>query len=214
MRHIHLTAHLQKLRCVFKGLGDAADGTHVCGNILAHHAVTTGRGADKLPILVLQAAGKTVDLNFHNIFRLHPGFADAAVKVPQFVEGKRIQQTFHLNGMGHLGQLAAGGAAHLLGGRCRCDKLGELRFQFLQLPRQGIVFKIFQLRRILIVVKPVVFLNDCAQFFHALFSLFQFQIFHSPAISFYRPPCCFPDKNCAVHRTQQASGSRLRLHLP
>ena len=182
MGHIHLAAHLQKFRCIFKGLGDAADGTHVCGNILAHHAVTAGRGADKLPILVLQAAGKTVDLNFHNIFRLYPGFADAAVKVPQLIKGKRIQQTFHLNGMGHLGQFTAGGAAHLLGGRCRCDKLGELRFQFLQLPRQGIVFKIFQLRRILIVVKPVVFLNDCAQFFHALFSLFQFQVLHSPAI--------------------------------
>ena len=115
VRHIHLAAHLQKFRCIFKGLGDAADGTHVCGNILAHHAVTTGRGADKLPILVLQAAGKTVDLNFHNIFRLYPGFADAAVKVPQLIKGKRIQQAFHLNGMGHLGQLATGSAAHLLG---------------------------------------------------------------------------------------------------
>ena len=75
-----------------------------------------------------------------------------------------------------------GGAPHLLGGRCRCDQLGKLCFQFLQFPRQGIVFKILQLRRILIVVKPVVFLNNCAQLFHALFSLFQFQIFHSPAI--------------------------------
>ena len=116
--HIYLAAHLQKLRCVFKGLGDAADGTHVCGNILAHHAVTAGGGTDKLPILVLQAAGKTVDLNFHNIFRLYPGFADAAVKVPQLIKGKRIQQTFHLNGMGHLGQFTAGGAAVTSWGNC------------------------------------------------------------------------------------------------
>ena len=182
MGHIHLAAHLQKLRCVFKGLGDAADGTHVCSNILAHHAVTTGGGTDKLPILILQAAGKTIDLDLHNIFRCDPGFADAAVKVTQFVEGKRVKQTFHLDSMGHLGQLAAGSAAHLLGGRCCCDQLRELRFQFLQFPRQGIVFKIFQLRCILIVVKPVVFLNYCAQLFHALFSLFQFQVLHSPAI--------------------------------
>ena len=214
MGHIHLAAHFQKLRRVFKGLGDAADGTHVCGNILAHHAVTAGGSTDKLPVFILQAAGKTIDLDLHNILRLYSGLTDAAVKVPQFVEGERIQQAFHLDGMGHLGQLAAGGAAHLLGGRCCCDKLRELRFQFLQFPRQGIVFKIFQLRCILIVVKPVVFLNNCAQLFHAFFCLFQFQIFHSPAISFYRPPCCLPNRNRAVHRTQQTSGSRLHLHLP
>ena len=182
MGHIYLAAHFQKLRCVFKGLGDAADGANIGGNVLAHHAVAAGGGADKLSVLVLQAAGETIDLDLHNIFRLYAGLADAAVKVPQFIEGKRIQQAFHLDGMGHLGQLAAGGTAYLLGGRCCCDQLRELCFQFLQLPRQGIVFKIFQLRCILIVVKPVVFLNNCAQFFHALFSLFQFQIFHSPAI--------------------------------
>ena len=180
--HIYLAAYLQKLRCVFKSLGDAADGTHVCGNILAHHAVTAGGGADELSILILQAAGKAIDLDLYDILRLYSGLADAAVEVPQLVKGKCIQQTFHLDGMGHLGQLAAGGATHLLGGRCCCDQLGKLRFQFLQLPRQGIVFKILQLRRILIVVKSVVFLNNCAQFFHTLFCMFQFQIFHSPAI--------------------------------
>ena len=121
MGHIYLAAHLQKLRCVFKGLGDAADGTHVCGNILAHHAVTAGGGADKLSILILQAAGKAIDLDLHDILRLYSGLADAAVKVPQLVKGKRIQQTFHLDGMGHLGQLAAGSTAYLLGGRCCCD---------------------------------------------------------------------------------------------
>ena len=119
--HIYLAAHLQKLRCVFKGLGDAADGTHVCGNILAHHAVTAGGGTDKLSILILQAAGKAIDLDLHDILRLYSGLADAAVKVPQLVKGKRIQQTFHLDGMGHLGQLAAGSTAYLLGGRCCCD---------------------------------------------------------------------------------------------
>ena len=212
--HIYLAAHLQKLRCVFKGLGDAADGAHICGDVLAHHAVTTGGGTDKLSVLVLQAAGKAIDLDLHDILRLYSGLADAAVKVPQLVKGKCIQQTFHLDGMGHLGQLAAGGAAYFLGRRCCCDQLRKLRFQLFQLPCQGIVFKIFQLRRILIVVKPVVFLNSCAQLFHALFSLFQFQIFHSPAISFCRPPCCFPGRNSAVHRTQQTSGSSLHLHLP
>ena len=214
VRHIHLAAHFQKLRRILEGLGNAADGTHVCGNILTHHAVTAGGGADKLPVLILQAARKTVDFDLHDIFRCDPGLADTAVKVPQFVKRKRIQQAFHLDSMGHLGQLAAGGAAHLLGGRCCCDKLRKLRFQFLQFPRQGIVFKILQLRRILIVVKPVVFFDRCAQLFHAFFCLFQFQIFHSPAILFYRPPCCFPGRNCAVHRTQQVSGSRLHLHLP
>ena len=129
--HIYLAAHLQKLRCVFKGLGDAADGTHVCGNILAHHAVTAGGGADKLSILILQAAGKAIDLDLHDILRLYSGLADAAVEVPQLVKGKCIQQTFHLDGMGHLGQLAAGGATHLLGGRCCCDQLGKLCFQLL-----------------------------------------------------------------------------------
>ena len=83
--------------------------------------------------------------------------------------------------MGHLGQLTAGSAAYLLGGRVCRDQLRELCFQRLQFPRQGIVFKIFQFRRILVVVKPVVFFNDGAQLLRALFCLFQFQMFHSPA---------------------------------
>ena len=131
MRHIYLAAHLQKLRRIFKGLGDAADGAHVCGNILAHHAVTAGGGADELSILILQAAGKAIDLDLYDILRLYSGLADAAVEVPQLVKGKCIQQTFHLDGMGHLGQLAAGGATHLLSGRCCCDQLGKLCFQLL-----------------------------------------------------------------------------------
>ena len=53
VRHIHLAAHFQKLRRILEGLGNAADGTHVCGNILTHHAVTAGGGADKLPVLIL-----------------------------------------------------------------------------------------------------------------------------------------------------------------
>ena len=185
--HIHFTAHFQKFRRVFQLFGDAADGADVGGHVLAHHAVAAGGCPDQLTIFVFQAAGKTINFDLHHILRFYPGFPHAAVKVPQFVKRKGVQKAFHFDRVSHLGQFAAGRAADLLGGRRGRDQLRELRLQRFQFPGQGIVLKIFQLRRILIVIQPIVLFNDRAQFFHALCCLFQFQILHAPALHFPLP---------------------------
>ena len=150
--HIHLTAHFQKFRCVFELFRDALDGLDVGGHILADHAIAAGRSPHQHSILVLQAAGKAVDLDFDHIFRFHARFPHPAVKVTQFLKRKCVQQALHLDGVRDLSKPSARGAADVLGRRSRRDQLRELRFQFLQLPRQGSVFKILQFRGGLIVV--------------------------------------------------------------
>ena len=74
-----------------------------------------------------------------------------------------------------------GPSAHFLGRRSRRDQLRELRFQRFQFPGQCIVFKILQLRGILVIIEPVVPFNNSAQLLHTLLGLFQFQTNHSPA---------------------------------
>lgn len=170
MRHIYLTAHFQKFRCILQLFGNAADGADIGGHILTHHAIAAGRGTNQLTVFVFQTAGKAIDLDLHHILRLYAGFPHAAVKIPQLIIRKCIQQAFHFYRMGHLGQLAAGRAAYLLGRRRCRDQLRKLRFQFFQFPGQSIILKIFKLRGILVIVKPIVFLDHSAQFFHALFA--------------------------------------------
>ena len=117
MRHIYLTAHFQKFGCILQLFGNAANGADIGGHILAHHAIAAGRGTNQLTVFVFQTAGKAIDLDLHHILRLYAGFPHAAVKIPQLIIRKCIQQAFHFYRMGHLGQLAAGRAAYLLGRR-------------------------------------------------------------------------------------------------
>ena len=187
MGHIHLAAYFQELRSVLQGFGDAADGPDVPGHILAHHTVAAGGSPHQLAVFVFQTAGKAVNLDLHHIFRLDAGFPHAAVKVPQLLVGKGIQQAFHLDGVGHLGKTPAGGTAHLLGRRVGRDQLRELCFQHFQFPGQGIVLKVLQFGGILVVIKTVVFLDHRAQFFRAFPGLFQFQKIHSPDLQVLLP---------------------------
>ena len=175
VRHIHLTPHFQKCGGVLQMFWDLFDGPNIGGDILADNAIATGGSTHQLAVFVFQAAGKAVDLDLHHILRLDTGFLYTAVKIPQFIVGERIQQTLHFNSVGHLGKASAGRTADMLRGRCRRDQFRVGCFQFLQLPGQGIVLKIFQLGRILIVIKTVVLLDDRAQLLHTLPGLFQIQ---------------------------------------
>ena len=152
MRHIDLTAHFQIFRGIFQSLWNALDGLDIGCHIFTHHAVAAGGSTHKYAVLIFQAAGKAVDLDLDDIFRLDPGFPYPAVKIAQFIEGKRIQKAFHLHSMCHLCKAPAGGAAHFLGRRIRSDQLREFCFQCFQLPGQSVIFKILQLRGILIIV--------------------------------------------------------------
>ena len=150
--HIYLAAHFEKLRRILQLFGNAADSTHICGDVLADYAVAAGRGPYKLTVLILQTAGQPIDLDFDHIFRFDSGVPHTAVKIPEFVVRKRIQKALHLHCVGHFWQLAAGCAAHLLCRRRRRDQLRKLCFQRFQLPCQGVILKIFQLGSILIIV--------------------------------------------------------------
>ena len=175
MGHVNLAPDFQIFGSVFQFFGDATDGGHIGGHVLAHHAVAPGGGPNQHAVFVFQATGKTVDLDFYNIFRLEARLPHPAVKVPQLVKAESIQKALHLDGVAHLGKPAAGGAAHMLGGRSLGHQLGEFGFQFAQFLGQSVVFVVFQLRRVLVVVKAVVIFNDSAQFLRAFFGLFQFQ---------------------------------------
>ena len=191
MRHIHFTAHFQKLWCILQFFGNAANGTDIGCNVFAYYAIAAGGGTNQLTILIFQAAGKTIDLDLDHILRFCARFAHTAVKVAQFIIRKSIQKALHFDRVGHLGQFAAGGTAHLLRRRRRRYQLWKLCFQRFQLPGQGIILKIFQFRCILIIIKTIVFFNDRSQFFHALLCLFQLQKIHSPALRLFLR--CIPD---------------------
>ena len=74
VRHIDLAAHLQKLRRIFQRLGDAFDCPDVLGHILAYHAVAAGGRPGEFSVLILQTAGKAVDLDLdtYSGSMLHP----------------------------------------------------------------------------------------------------------------------------------------------
>ena len=76
--------------------------------------------------------------------------------------------------MCHFCEASAGGAADMLGGRSWSDQLRVLRFQLLQFPRQGVVFKVLEFGGVLVVIKAVILLDHSAQFLYALLGLFQF----------------------------------------
>ena len=172
--HIDLAAHLEKLGGILQLLRDFFDGPDIGSDILAHHAVASGGSTHQLPVLVLEAARKTVDLDLDHILRFNACIPHSAVKITQFIVGKCIQQALHLDRMGHFLEAAAGRSADVLGGRSGRDQLGVLRFQLLQLPGQGVVFEVLQLGGILIVIKAVILLDNSAQFLDALSGLFQF----------------------------------------
>ena len=152
MRHVDLAAHFQIFRGIFQSLWNALDGLDIGCHIFTHNAVAAGGSTHKYAVLIFQAAGKAVDLDLDDIFRLDPGFLYPAVKIAQFIEGKCIQQALHLHSMCHLSKAPAGGAAHFLGRRIRSDQLREFCLQCFQLPGQSVIFKILQLRGILIIV--------------------------------------------------------------
>ena len=152
MRHVDLTAHFQIFRGIFQGLWNALDRLDIRCHIFTHHAVAAGGSTHKYAVLIFQAAGKAVDLDLDDIFWLNPGFSHPAVKIAQFIVGKRIQQAFHLYSMRHLGKAPAWGTTHFLGRGIRSDQLREFCLQCFQLPGQSVIFKILQLRGILIIV--------------------------------------------------------------
>ena len=174
MGHINLAAHLEKLRGIFQLFRYLFDSPDIGGDILAHDTVAAGRSTDQFTVLVLKAARKTVDLDFDDILRLDTRVTHSAVEITQFIVGKCIQQTFHLDGMCHFCEAPAGGAADMLGGRSRSDQLRVLRLQLLQFPRQGVVFKVLEFGGVLVVIKAVILLDHSAQFLYALLGLFQF----------------------------------------
>ena len=174
VRHVDLAAHLQKFRRVGQLVRDVLDRGNVLGDILAHYAVAAGGAAHQLAHAVFKADRQAVDLGFDDIFRLDTGLPHAGVKLAQFVKGERILQALHLDGVGHFAELAAGCAAHVLGGRSSRDQLRVLFLDGLQLTGQGVVLKILEFGGVLIVIQPVVFLYDHAQFFGAFACLLQF----------------------------------------
>ena len=116
MGHINFAAYLEKLRGILQLLRYLFDSPDIGGDVLAHDTIAAGRSTNQFTVLVLKAARKTVDLDFDDILRLDTRVTHSAVEITQFIVGKRIQQTFHLDGMCHFCEAPTGGAADVLGG--------------------------------------------------------------------------------------------------
>ena len=114
MRHIHLTAHFQKLRCILQLFGNLPDGFDIGRHVFADHTVAAGGSPHQRTVFVFKAARKAIDLDLHHVFRFDACFTHPAVKVAQFVKRKRIQQTFHFDRVCDLGKPSAGGPANML----------------------------------------------------------------------------------------------------
>ena len=117
---------------------------------------------------------KAVDFDFYHIFRRNACFPHALVKLAQFIQRESVLQAFHFNSMGHLAELATGGAAHMLGGAVRRDKLRELGFDGFQLAGQLVILVIFQFRGVLVIIQTVILFNHSAQFCCTFAGLLQF----------------------------------------
>ena len=81
MRHIDLTAHLEKIRRIGQLMGNIPYGQNILGHILTHYAVTAGRAAHQLAHAVLKADRETVDFRLNYILRLYTGVAHAGIKL-------------------------------------------------------------------------------------------------------------------------------------
>lgn len=174
MRHIDFAAHFQKFGCGGNLFGDRLDGGKVFGHVLPHQAIAAGGAAGQAAVAVFQADRKAVDFDFYHIFRRNACFPHALVKLAQFIQRESVLQAFHFNSVGHLAELAAGGAAHMLGGAVRRDKLRELGFDGFQLAGQLVILVIFQFRGVLVIIQTVILFNHSAQFCCTFAGLLQF----------------------------------------
>ena len=161
-RHVDLAAHLDRRRDLLplELLGDGVDRLHVGGDVLADPAVAPGRAPDELAALVEERHGDAVDLQLAHVGDVARDVAlHALAPRRQLVEREGVVERHHRHLVLDGGELRARGAADLLRRRVRRPQLGVLLLDGPQLDDEGVVLGVGDLRRVELVVLPVVVLD-------------------------------------------------------
>ena len=174
--HVDLAAHFQttrhsrsrltRLRIGRQTQRHITDGAHVVGDVLAGHAVATGRGTYQQAIFVKQADGNAIDLGLAAVDNRGitvQTLLDAGLEVHQIFLVEHLGQGHHRHGMTHLHETAQRRTTNPLGRRIGGDELGILRLKLLQLREQAVVFHIGNFRSIEGVIQKIVVADLPAQ---------------------------------------------------
>ena len=170
---IHFAPHLD---VVEQGLffgnakGDGPDGPQVRRDVVALLAVSPRGAQGQRAVLVAQAHGHAVDLQFDRVgvFPLRTQqVADAAVEVPDLLIVVRVPDGEHGHGVADDGKGSGGRPPDALGGRVGGDQVGVGRFQVLQFGHQHVVVVIADDRVVEYEVPVIVRPDFPAQDFNA-----------------------------------------------
>ena len=160
-RHVHFAAdfeHVRRIRDALRNVGDCAD---VRGHVLAHRTVAARRGKHQLSQFIAKRAAQSVDLGLrghrHRRVRrqrkeaLHPRH-----ELRDLVGGKGILQAEHRPCMGNLGERAGRCRAEPLRRRIRSHQLREALLEVAVFANERVIFRVGNLRRILVMIELVV----------------------------------------------------------
>ena len=160
--HVDFTTYLEQVGNVGAGqpLGNIADGANIGSHILAGCAVATSRGEDQFALLVAERAGQAVDLRLggkrdRRVFGQGEEAAHPRQKFRDIFIGKAIVEAHHAHGMRHFPEHRGRGGADLRIRRIGADQMRELGFERVVFADQRIIVRVADLRRILIMIEPV-----------------------------------------------------------
>ena len=144
-----------------ESLRNILDRPHVGGHVLAHGAVAAGRRQHQLPALVADRAAQPVDLRLRghrdeSVRRQVQETPNAPDKLRDFILGKAVFEAEHRPRMRDLGERRGWSRSQSLRRRVCSDELRKLLFKLAVLADQRVIFRVADLRRVLVVVEPVV----------------------------------------------------------
>ncbi len=162
--HIDLAAHFEQVgdRVARQPLGYIGNGADVRRDILPRRAVAARRGQHQFALLIAQRTGQAVNLRLggqrdRRIVGQRQEATHTGKKFGNVLIGKAIVEAHHADGVGDFLERGGGGRAHLRIGRIGADEVRELGFQRIILADQRVIVRVANLRRVLIMVEPVMF---------------------------------------------------------
>ncbi len=159
-RHVHFAADLKHVWRALDVLRDVEDRARIRRHIFADRAVAARRGEHEFAAFVAQGAGQAVDLRLRRdrdrlVRRKREEAAHARDKLDHFRVRKRIVDAEHRPRMGHFGERRRRCCAEPLRRGVGADQLREARLEFAVLAHQRVIFRVGNLRRVLVVIEPV-----------------------------------------------------------
>ncbi len=164
--HVDLAAHLADVGHVaaFEFLRHVLERADIGGDVLALGAVAARRRGDEFAFLVTQRHREPVDLRLGAeidpvvVTELEEA-ADAADEVEHVFLGKRVVERQHRHRVADLPEFAGRRRADLLRRRGAGDEIGKPRLDGIEALAQRVIFGVGNLRRVFLIVSPVVTLD-------------------------------------------------------